>query len=251
MGALKQFDSLNTSYVNLAALLRHLRGENFSGSIQVTLDQYEVEIFMNGSGSEAVFEIDQASGTPAQNEGAMERALVHARDPGGTITVYEGKTEPGSIAAHACESAKRSYGDQIPATAAPPVEQVDWDHLFRVSGDVVAAVERAVVSVGSDFAANFRSACIAVGDDYSFLDPTASTFKYANGTITLSERPGAKAYVKGLSEVLRCIVNKLAIEKEEKRFRERVALGLAIAARMRPLGDFTSQLDRIAGARVL
>ena len=247
----KQFDELNTSYVNLAALLRYLREQNFSGSIHVVLDEYEAEIFLAESGSAAVFEIDRISGVPAQEEGAMERALVHAREPGGTITVYEGKTQPGSATGAASESSIPGFADPFPTADAAPAEQVDWEDLFRMSGDVTAAVERAVASVGADFATNFRTACIAVGDDYPFLDPTASNFKYADGTITLGARPGTSAYVTGLSECLRRIVNKLAIDKEGKRFRERVAVELAVAARMRPLGDFKLQLDRIAGTRVL
>ena len=250
MGAVKQFDTLNTSYVNLAALLRHLRGEDFSGSIHVALDEYEAEIFLNGSGPVAVFEIDRASRVPAQNEGAMERVLVHAREPGGTITVHEGKTQPGRMD-QAPQSSISSFADQIPAPKLAPAEQVDWNDLFRVSGDVIAAVERAVVSVGADFATNFRTACISAGDDYPFLDPTTSNFKYSKGTVTLGVRPASSAYVAGLSESLRRIVNKLAIDKEGKRFRERVAVELAVAARARPLGEFKLQLDRIAGTRVL
>ena len=82
MDAVKQFDNLNTSYVNLAALLRYLRGQEFSGSIHVALDEYEAEIFLKGSGPVAVFEIDRGSGVPTEIDGAMERALVHAREPG-------------------------------------------------------------------------------------------------------------------------------------------------------------------------
>ena len=106
MAAVKQFDNLNTSYVNLAALLRYLREQNFSGSIHVALNQYEAEMFLTGSGAAAVFEIDRASGNPAQDDGAMERMLVHAREPGGTITVYEGKTQPDRTPGQAGESSR-------------------------------------------------------------------------------------------------------------------------------------------------
>ena len=253
MSTVKQFDNLNTSYVNLAALMRYLREQKFSGSIHVALSQYEAEIFLKGSGSAAVFEIDRGSGQAAQDEGAMDRVLVHAREPGGTITVHEGKTEPDSEAAHGIESSGPSFTDQIPTRTTPLAEEVDWDDLIRVSGEVIGAVERAVRSAGSDFAGIFRTACIALGDDYPFLDPTANNLKYSNGTITLSQRPGSNAYVTGLTECLRRIVNKLAVDKEGKRFRERVAVELAVAARIRPngLGEFKLQLDRIAGTRVL
>jgi hypothetical protein len=251
MAAVKQFDNLNTSYVNLAALLRYLREQNFSGSIHVALNQYEAEMFLTGSGAAAVFEIDRASGVPAQGDGAMERMLVHAREPGGTITIYEGKTKPDGPTSQEGESSEAGFADQITTAPALPVEAVDWADLFRTSADLIAAVERAVASVGADFATNFRAACIAVGDDYSFLDPTVSDFKYANGTVSLGASPEKGAYVMGLSECLRRIVNKLAIDKEGKRFRERVAVELAVAARTRTLGEFKVQLDRIAGTRVL
>jgi hypothetical protein len=247
MGNIKQFDNLNTSYVNLAALLKYLRGQDFSGSIHVAVDQYEAEIFLAGLGAEAVFEFDRASGTPAQNQAAMERMLVHAHAPGGTITVYEGKTEPGKTTA--AESSIVTFADPLATASAVPAEPVDADDLFRLSGAVIAAVERAVASVGADFASNFRAACIAVGDDYPFLDPTASTFKYSNGIVILGERPGTSVFVGGLSECLVRLVSKLASAKEGQRFRERIAVELAGAARTRPdgLAEFTPYLERIAG----
>lgn len=246
----KRFDQLNTSYVNLAALMRYLREHNFSGSIHLRLADYEAEIFLSGSGAPAVVEIDRESGVPAQTEGALERVLVHAREPGGTITVYEGKTQPGSETA---ESAIPTFTDQLSAVAGDHTAEIDWDELLNASGAVIAAVERALTSVDADFGTNFRAACIGVGDDYPFLDPTASDFAYANGMVTASALPGTSAYVTGISECLRRLVNKLAIDKEKTRFRERVAVELAVAARMRPsgLGEFKPQLDRIAGTRVL
>lgn len=247
MTSIKQFENLNTSYVNLAALLRYLRGQDFSGSIHVALDQYEAEIFLEGQGAEAVFEFDRASGTTAQNQGAMERVLVHSREPGGTITVYEGKSTPGNT--HTTVSSIPTSADQVGVTMELPAQPVEWDELSRLSGVVIAAVERAVAGIGADFAANFHAACIAVGDDYPFLDPTASTFSYANGIVVLGQWPGKSVYVAGISECLGQVVSKLAIDKEEERFRESVAIEFAGAARLRPngLAEFTSYLERIAG----
>src|SRR6266436_4544420 len=90
MGAIKQFDTLSTSYVNLGALIRHLRAQNFTGAIRVALDQYAADVFLDGQEPVVVLEIDPATRCASKNEGAMERLLVHAREPGGAITVYEG-----------------------------------------------------------------------------------------------------------------------------------------------------------------
>jgi hypothetical protein len=254
MSKIKQFDSLNTSYVNVAALIRYLREQEFKGSVHVALGRYEADVILNGQSPAAVFEIDRLTGHAAQDEGAMERLLVHAREPGGTITVFnnakESRLSSGNITVS--PAGKLQADIEAKSNMAPP-ENVNWDDLLQASGDLIAALERAMQSTGSDFAENFRAARIGLGDDYPFLDPTIGDLKYSSGSVTLRKAPSADGFVAGLTECLRRMVNKLAMDKEEKRFRERVAVELAIAARIRAnaVGAFTSQLDRIAGTRVL
>ena len=255
MGNAKQFDSLSTSYVNLAALIRYLREQDFTGSIHVALDQYEADVYLNGKHAPTVFEIDSSTRQASRNDGAMERLMVHARQPGGTITVREDEPVPAvqSVADGARTSAANPVGDGEVTATKPPAEEVDWDGLLRASGELIAAVERAVQSIESDFAADFRSARIELGDDYLFLDPTAGGLEYSGGVVTLHERPSAGAYVAGLSDCLRRLVNRLAVDRQATRFRERVAVEMAVTARLRTnaMGEFTAQLDRIAGTRVL
>jgi len=253
MVALKRFESLNTSFVNLAALLRYLREQSFFGSIHLAANQYEAEIFLNGATAPVVFELDQA-GVATEVAGAIERVLVHGREPGGIVTVYEGKTVPAPLPAPLIQSeSEPSFADQIPVSEPEPIEQIDWQALLSSGGEIVAAVERAVNSVEADFASHFRIAAIAVGDDYPFMDPTIGEFRYESGVVTLARRPTPNVFVSGVSDCLRRIINKLAIDKDGQRLRERVAVELAVAARMKPngLGQFKAQLDRIAGTRVL
>jgi len=265
MAAVKKFDSVSTSYVNLAAFIRHLREQNFAGTVHVLLNQYEAEVRLNGPGAPIVSEIDPVSRRASETDGAMERLLVHAREPGGKITVYgsDNYTDAGEDESKADANSARQDGEVLPAPppfafpvtsgTAPAEETVDWADLLDAGGKVVGAVERAVQSIGADFESSFRAACIQLGDDYPFLDPTSNGLSYANKTITLNAEPSVNAFVTALSECMRRITNKLAIGKESKRFRETVAIELAVAARMRPrgLGRFKPQLDRIAGTRVL
>jgi hypothetical protein len=263
MGKIKQFESLSTSFVNLAALIRHLRNQTFEGSIQVALEHYQAEVILRGRGPETVSEIDPATGRASQTEGAMERLLVHAREPGGTITVYESNT----ASTHDDEN---KSGDELPeglnqtaptsafdfqpnAVSAPAENEIDWNDLLDAGGALVGGVERAVQSLGQEFESNFRAARIELGDDYPFLDPTGNGLTYTNKIITLNAQPSGNAFVTGLSECLRRVINKLAMGKERKRFRETVAVEIAVAARMQPtgLGEFKAQLDHIAGTRVL
>jgi hypothetical protein len=256
MKDIKRFDHLNTSYVSLAALIRFLREQKFAGSIHVLLAEYEAEVKLDAEGVASVTETDRATGIASQSEGAMERLLVHAREPGGAITLYE--SQPASEAKHPDETTPAAgqsifLGPPGFTPSAAPAPDVDWDELLEAAGQVIGAIEHAVEFVGGGFEAGFRAARIELGDDYPFLDPTTHALDYANKAVTVSDLPGSRVFITGLTECLRRIVNKLAIGKERKRFRESVAVELAVAARMRPnaLGEFTAHLDRIAGTRVL
>lgn len=251
MGKIKQFNSLNTSYVNLASLIRHLRERKFKGSIHVALEQYEARVFLNGDSSAIVAEIDIETQTVSEDAGAIERLLVHARVPGGTITVYEDEasdvhSRPVSITPTPGVFRPEDAPNQIPAEV-----EVNWAELLRASAELIKAIERAMEGTDLDFVSYLRSVRVELGDDYGFLDPTAHSFEYNRGKVTLSKRLPATAYVSGLSECLRRLVNKSAMGKGGKRFRERVAVELAVALRQSGLDAFAPLLDRIVGTRVL
>lgn len=269
MSTIKKFDKLSTTYVNLAALIRHLREQEFAGTIHVIVDQYEAEVRLHAAGEPVVAEIDRANGRTSENEGALERLIVHAREPGGTITVYgteeapeenageEIKTSTRSVKRRSEEKGTSAFTSAFPTPtvtrAEEPPGEVDWADLLDAGGKLIGAVERAVEHHGADFESSFRAARIQLGDDYPFLDPTTDGLSYADKTITLNDQPGVNAFVMALSECLRRVTNKMAIGKESKRFRETVAIELAVAARLRTggLSQFTPQLSRIAGTRVL
>lgn len=266
MSTIKKFDKLSTTYVNLAALIRHLREQEFAGTIHVIVDQYEAEVRLHAASEPTVAEIDRANGRALENEGALERLMVHAREPGGTITVYATENAPEENAGEEIKASapKRhkepgtsAFTSAFPTPAVTPAEEpqgeVDWADLVDAGSKLIAAVERAVEHHGADFESSFRAARIQLGDDYPFLDPTTDGLSYADKTISLNDQPGVNAFVMALSECLRRVTNKLAIGKESKRFRETVAIELAVAARLRTggLSQFTPQLSRIAGTRVL
>ena len=265
MSSTLKLESLDTTYVNLGALLRHLRQRNFVGRVKVVLDEYEADVFLHGSEEPGVWESNHSTGRRAQGKEAMERLLVRAREPGGLITIYQGTEEAGSIgemrnaAARAPENIERHKSSSARLSAdsnggpMPPVEEVNWADLLDASGQLIAAVERAVRSSGEDFTACLRYARIELGDDYPFIDPTLGGFQYADSKVQLREHPPASVFISSLTECLRRIVSKLAAGKEGARFRERVAVELAVAARRKEnaLAEFTPQLDRIAGTRVL
>lgn len=285
-GSIK-FESLDTSYVNLESLIRYLRDRDFVGRLHVALDQYEADVFLYGADSPSVWESDHATGSGAQGDAAMERLLVRALEPRGLITIYErtvpepaegsepeqptalvpdqamiSEPEPQAAAvleqAAAWETITETSSDLEAAIEATkleaPAETVDWYKLLRISGELIAAVERAIESAGGDFSEYFCAVRVELGDDYPFLDPSVGEFKYANAVVQLQERPAASAFIASLTECLRRIVSKLARDdRSGTRLRERVALELAVAARKHgtSMSEFSPYLDRIAGTRVL
>jgi hypothetical protein len=249
-----KFDTLNTSFVNLAAFLRYLREKNFIGRMHVVLDQYEADVFLYGSDAPSVWENDHAANRESQGEAAMQRLLVRARDPGGVITLFEGSVTDSTPATEVVVVAETGvepepWQSELIAGA----DESDLATSILASAEVIGAVERAVESSGINFAELFYLVRVEIGDDYPILDPTVGGFEYAQLKVTLTAKPAATTYVQGVSEALKRVVNRVAAEKEESSFRERVAVELAMALRRLPdgVGLFMTQLDRIAGTRVI
>lgn len=249
-------ENLDTAYVNLAALLRYLRQRDFTGRVHVQLVEYEADVYLNTQDAPRVREVDHATGREAEGEEALQRLLVRAVEAGGLVSVYEGEEEPdgGAKMPLALPGLNIDFGEE-PETELSP-EQQEWSELLRVSGELIAAVERAALSAGADFETLLRAARLELSDDYSFLDPLAGRFEYVTGgLVRLHALPSHDAYVASICECLRRVVGKIATGERGGRLRERVALELAVLARRRQsqLTRFklAQQFDRIAGTRVL
>lgn len=91
------YENLDTSFVNLPALVRYLRRKNFVGNVRVELDRYEAEIIFSGENEPAAREHDRSAGRIAEGEGALQRVLIRAREAGGTVHVYQVTEKPGEI----------------------------------------------------------------------------------------------------------------------------------------------------------
>ena len=284
------YENLETTFVNLWSLLRSLSQRGFIGRVHVESKDYSADIFLNGSSTPLVHEIDRATGTDTIEEGALHRVVLRARETPGTISVHEGAHEasprqdrtdtiavPGDVSSD--ESAQPAKPDHIePAellaasgaspqvTQPTPAEQIDediyptgsyqdWPAILSTTGELIGAVERAITASGEDFNLLLAATELELADDYSFLDPIVKAFEYANGVATLKHEIPVGIFVAALSETLRRIVNRVAVGDRARRVRERVALEMLTVARARAdvldRSGFQSQLDRIAGTRVM
>jgi len=284
------YENLDTTFVNLWSLLRNLSQREFIGRVHIESKDYSADIFLNGSSSPLVREIDRAAGTDTTEEGALHRVVLRARETPGTISVHEGAQEasphqnsPETIAnpvnASSDESAQSAQSlDAEPTAALPhsaaslPVDQPtparqidediypagsyqDWPAILLTTGELIGAVERAVNATGENFNSLLTAIRVELADDYSFLDPTVNAFTYEDGVASLTQEIPVRVFVAAISETLRRIVNRVAVGDRARRFRARVALEMLTVARVRAdvldRSGFQTQLDRIAGTRVM
>jgi hypothetical protein len=318
------YENLDTTFVNLWALLRKLSQQGFIGRVHVELKDYTADVFITGSSTPLVHEVDRAAGTETLEETALHRLVLRVRETPGTISVFEGADEAvavqgtavseatpdefvsvaesavGDLQMHQAQETDASESSPVndapagpvsipeleippgrspiasrpvtdanaeelgsPATllvepAAPSVEpigEIEWAAIVKASGELIGGVERALSGADADFDSLFNGARLELADDYTFLDPMSGDFAYSNSVVTLGGSVPAAAYVVGLSETLRRVVDAVATGDRARRVRERVALELLSVARKRreilERSNFLSQLDRIAGTKVL
>jgi hypothetical protein len=253
-------ENLDTAYVSLAALLRYLGQREFIGRVHVELDEYSADVFLNAGHAPHVHEHDHATGREDEGEAALQRLMVRATNAGGLISVYEEVREDVLSDAPSRSTGtmtRRAQRDVLVKETGEggAAEAAEWHDLLTVCGELVASVERAALSAGADFNALFHAARLELADDFAFLDPATERLSYAHGVIELHAQPSAQAFVSGLSDALRRVVNRFATGARGKSVRERVALEFAVLARRRETAmtrfQLAPQLDRIAGTRVL
>ncbi|MGI9055324.1 MAG: hypothetical protein ACR2F2_05920, partial [Pyrinomonadaceae bacterium] len=81
--------NLDTSFVNLSALIKYLRRRRFAGIVRVRLNNYEAEIHITDENQMNVREQDHLSGRIAVGEEALQRILIRSREPGGIVNVFQ------------------------------------------------------------------------------------------------------------------------------------------------------------------
>ena len=82
-------ENLDTSFVNLSALVKYLRRRQFVGNVRVELSGYDADIDLTAENQINVREQDRITGRVGEGEEALQRILIRAREPGGIINVYQ------------------------------------------------------------------------------------------------------------------------------------------------------------------
>jgi hypothetical protein len=150
-------ENLDTAFVNLWSLLRSLSQKGFVGRVHVELRDYSADIFMDGSRTPLVHEIDRAAGTETLEEAALHRLVLRARETPGTISVFAGADEAAPSVVPTSETASSfvSTSETPPSPAStndePAATLVDTAHeISEEHSQAEAAPEVAESTPGSD-----------------------------------------------------------------------------------------------------
>lgn len=278
-------ENLDTSFINLSALIKYLRRQYFNGRISVEFGDYEAEIVLleDGSGL-TIREHDRVSGRVGEGEEALQRLLIRARQSGGIVNVYRQLAEnPAVINANG-----NSVEEHTVSTEPPPVSQTglktpdrsanpaepefpfrlsnnvenrarqnilapdDWQTLLDLTGELLGTIDRTLAGEGLNFKTAFQKASAEIAGDYPFLHQGKAIAHYTEGKFTMKEQTGAAIFVGGIMEILRRIMEKLgANPKFAEIYRQTVQEILAQMRKNKSLYDkfsITAPLEKIIGA---
>lgn len=233
--------NLNTSFVSMSGLVRHLRNLGFIGSIQLELSSYEAEIEFANDGSIRAREQDHIADRLSFGDDALQRIMIRSKEPGGLVHVYEGlgsekKSEGIFVDQAIADGARRMAAGLIGGTSprkfepmrtsttaaavteAPipkPDERLDvpttenWTELLALISELMQTVDASLAKGNVNFAKLFRNACGFVSLEHPFLDPDSDVFAYADGYISVRQRLSARDLISGITSALARIMQRL------------------------------------------
>jgi hypothetical protein len=218
--------NLNTSFVNVGALVRYLRNLQFVGSIRIELASYEADIIFTSSKVIQAREYDHIAGRIAHGEAALKRILIRAKEPHGRIHVYkavEGYAgrDDGSvfidkaIVSQAREMAASVGGTMVQETAFEFVlngKDSENALVLAALSEVLVIVDESLAKGKLSFPAAFRIACDAIAADYPFMDQNHQALAYQDGEIKLNTKADATDIAEAVFAALRPIFKRLRRE---------------------------------------
>lgn len=244
-------ENLDTSFVNLSALVKYLRRRHFTGNVRVELSGYEADVVLTAENGLKVREHDRITGRISEGEEALQRLLIRAREPGGIIHVYQTAEETAKpmVEEPAQIIEKQPIAEQKVVAINPPqniqitedipksglklpkfpfelsnrveakakqtnLSPTEWQQLLDLIAELLQTIDKSLAEANLTFSTAFEKARIEISGDYPFLSPISGSFDYKNGKVSMEEQVSAMLFVASINETLRRIMEKLA--KNEK-----------------------------------
>ncbi len=231
--------NLNTSFVNLAALVRYLRSLQFVGSIHIELSSYEADIEFTPSNTMRACEHDHIAGRISHGEHALQRILIRAKEPGGLIHVYQDTTPEADRKIFVDKSIVAGANRMVRGMTDTPVKNFvsgkkrgiyahillkkksdpngksnidapeDWSELLSLISELLTTIDSSLSKTNIHFPDAFRNACGFISNEHPFLDPDSDVFSYLDGFISVRQRLSSKDLTAGIIVALGHIMDRL------------------------------------------
>lgn len=220
--------NLNTSFVNVAALVRYLKSLQFVGSIRIELSSYEADIIFTSSRTILAREYDHIAGLISTGSDALKRILVRAREPHGRVHVYRvvdgyGGHDDGqvfvdrSIVRRAREMAANTGGRMTSRNHYELVmngQDSENALLLGALSELLRTIDEVLAKGRLSFAAAFGLACDAIAPHYPFMSTDGRGLRYKNGEIRLKVSADGATIASAVFDALRPIFSRLRREKK-------------------------------------
>lgn len=217
-------ENLSTTFVDLLALVRHLKNLQFVGTVRLELASYEAEIFFTAAGRLQAREYDRLAGRFAQGDRAFKRILVRSREPMGRIHVLRAEPEEtaaclrrafvdGNIVSQAREAAfgpADTFVADLPAvTGIKPASPGQAREDAALAMELILTIKDPFDRAKMDFDKAFQMACRAVANRHSFLDPDNGRFGFGEEFIAVSPQVSTPELFDGIAAALSHMIARL------------------------------------------
>ena len=227
--------NLNTSFVNVGALVRYLRSLQFVGSIRIELASYEAEIVFTESNTVRAREYDHIAGRISHGEHALQRILIRAKEPHGRIHVYKavegysGRDDGSVFVDKAIMTGARelaaNHGGVIAHIAPQEIVLTDRDGenavVLATLSELLREIETLLAVGKLSFDAAFRVACETIAAEFPFMRANSQALVYKQGEITVNVQADADLVAEAVFAALRPIFSRL---RSELKYRELIQM---------------------------
>lgn len=212
-------ENLNTSFVDLDALVRYLRSMQFIGRVHVELCAYEAEIIFTPSSTLQALEYDLESGVVSKGRQAFERIIHRSRTSHGRIGVYcsarekmascDGNTYvEDKILAEAVRMARASA--DRPAFHLLDENEASREEFEHLISEILSTIDASLAKANLNFPTAFHNACFQITDEYPFLSETRDAIRFVNGKVEVRIIAGRGEFAAGVFLALQKVLERLA-----------------------------------------
>lgn len=214
--------NLNTSFVNLTALVRHLWSLQFVGTVRVEFSNYEAEIKFLTNKKLQAREYDHNSRITGTGEAAFYRILAQSREPNGRINVLRTLRErvprdhpvfvDEFIASGARKMALASTDRPASMNAAVGIIERPTNEAAELAilvGTLLETIDRTMARGNLSLWPAFESACSKKSSEYAFLAPGKGAVRLHNGKIAVQALVAPELFSAAIVDALRVVFERM------------------------------------------